>query len=165
MDIQTAINTPFVRIRFIGFVHFTLLVNAMLSHWLPPAYMFYNILFLVSILWAIHSRESVDAIHTAAAINFSSFFFDFIIVIAFFPSVGGIWSTIFAVINLCVRPFSLLLLHKELVDRGGDFVLVSVASNNPPNNARTPRSYQDIDGSRQNIPNSQSAQSNISNLF
>jgi len=163
MDIQAAVNKPFVRLRIIAYVHFALLVNAMLGHWLPSAYMFHNILFMVSLLWAIHCRESVDAIHTAAAINFSSFFFDLIIIIAFFPSSYGVWSTIFAVVNMAVRPFSLLLLHKELVDRGGDFVLVSVIPVSTTN-ARTPRNYQDIDG-RQGVPQSQSGQSNISNLF
>lgn len=94
----------------------------------------------------------------------SSFFFDLVIVISFFPSYGGVWSTIFAVVNLAARPFSLILLHKELVDRGGDFVLVSVIPTNP-NNARTPRNYQDMDNTRQGVPQSQSGQSNISNLF
>lgn len=154
-----------------------------MGRWLPPAYLFYNVLFMVTLMWAVHSRESVDAIHTvsyfrnifvnkiligflkAAAINFSSFFFDLVIIISFFPDFGGIWSTVFAVVNLAARPFSLLLLHKELVDRGGDFVLVSVIPSNP-NNARTPRNYQDIDGgAARGVPNSQSGQSNISNLF
>jgi len=164
MDFQSAVNTPFMRLRIIGFVHFSLLVNAMMGRWIPQAYLFYNILFMVSLLWAIHCRESVDAIHTAAAINFSSFFFDLVLIISFFPEVGGIWSTVFAVVNMVARPFTLLLLHKELVDRGGDFVLVSVIPNNP-NNGRTQRNYQDIDGTRQSVPQSQSAQSNINNLF
>lgn len=51
-------------------MHFALLVNAMLSHWLPPAYMFYNILFMVALMWAIHCRESVDAIHTVSWLPF-----------------------------------------------------------------------------------------------
>jgi exosome complex RNA-binding protein Csl4 len=62
---------------------------------------------------------------------------------------------------MVARPFSLLLLHKELVDRGGDFVLTNVTT---VNNTRTQRNYQDIDG-RQSVPQSNSAQSNISNLF
>jgi hypothetical protein len=68
------------------------------------------------------------------------------------------------IVNMAARPFSLILLHKELVDRGGDFVLVSVIPTNPNNAARTPRNYQDIDG-RQSVPSSQSGQSNIGNMF
>lgn len=49
--------------QLIGFVHFSLLVNALMGHWLPPAYLFYNVLFMVTLMWAIHCRESVDAIH------------------------------------------------------------------------------------------------------
>lgn len=95
-------------------------------------------------------------------INVSAFFFDLIVIISFFPDHGGIWSTIFAVINMAVRPFSLLLLHKELVDRGGDFEFVTVM---PNNSARTPRNYQDIDRNQQSVPSSNSAQSNIGNMF
>ncbi|CAO1391815.1 unnamed protein product [Diamesa hyperborea] len=162
MDIQAAINTPFIRIRLIAFVHFSLIVNALIGHWLPQAYMFYNILFMVTLMWAIHSRESVDAIHAASAINMSSFFFDLIIIISFFPNYGGVWSAIFAIVNMAARPFTLLLLHKELVDRGGDFVLVTV----PSNNNRTPRNYEDIDRTNnQSVPPSHSTGSNINNLF
>ncbi|KAG5683932.1 hypothetical protein PVAND_013188 [Polypedilum vanderplanki] len=161
MDIQALVNQPFVRIRIIAFVHFCLIVNALLGAY-PPAYTFYNILFMVSLMWAIHSRESTDAIQSAAAINFSSFFFDLIIIFSFFYRING-WALIFGGINMVVRPISLILLHKELVDRGGDFVLVSVTTQ--PNNQRAQRNYQDIDGSRPTPPQSNSQQSNISNLF
>jgi len=70
---------------------------------------------------------------------------------------------VFAVLNLIARPFSLLLLHKELVERGGDFVFVAPTAGNA--NARTPRNYQDIEGTRQSVPSSASGQSNINNMF
>ena len=69
------------------------------------------------------------------------------------------------IVNMAARPFTLILLHKELVDRGGDFVLVSVIPTNPNNATRTPRNYQDIDNTRQSVPSSQSGQSNIGNMF
>lgn len=61
----------FFTLQLIAFVHFALLVNAMLSHWQPPAYLFYNVLFMVSLMWAVHSRESVDAVHTVSRWTFS----------------------------------------------------------------------------------------------
>jgi hypothetical protein len=65
---------------------------------------------------------------------------------------------------MIARPISLILLHKELVDRGGDFVLVSVTTQ--PNAQRAQRNYQDIDSNRPTPPpQSNSQQSNISNLF
>lgn len=65
---------------------------------------------------------------------------------------------------MAARPFSLHMLHKELIDRGGDFVLVNVVT--ATNNTRAQRNYQDIDGSRPTgVPQSNSGQSNISNLF
>jgi hypothetical protein len=45
-------------------VHFALLVNAMITSHTPTAYFFYNILFMISLMWAVHTRDSVDAIHT-----------------------------------------------------------------------------------------------------
>lgn len=134
---------------------------------MPLAYLFYNLLFMVSLMWAVAVRDSIDAIHTVktlqsielqslmlyiffqcAAINFSSIFFDFVIIISYFGH-AQIWAIIFAVFNLVARPFSLLLLHKEVVDRGGDFVIVSPLPTNISNGSRTPRSYQDIDSPRQ----------------
>lgn len=54
--------------QIIGYVHFALLVNAMMtsSPWMPQAYMFYNMLFMISLIWSIHSRESADAIYTVS---------------------------------------------------------------------------------------------------
>lgn len=137
----------------------------MLSEHLPQAYMFYNLIFMVSLMWSVAMRDSIDSIHTvsvnnypinfvnsiffqAAAINFSSIFFDFVIIISYFGH-ATVWSIIFAIFNLVARPFSLLLLHKEVVDRGGDFVMVAPLPTNNANGSRTPRSYQDIDSPRQ----------------
>lgn len=55
--------------QVIAFVHFSLLVNALLGYWLPQAYVFYNILFMISLLWAIHCRESTDAIQTVSLMS------------------------------------------------------------------------------------------------
>lgn len=63
-------------------MHFSLLVNAMMGRWLPPAYLFYNVLFMVALMWAIHSRESVDAIHTVS--YFWNIFSDIILKSIFF---------------------------------------------------------------------------------
>lgn len=31
-----------------------------MSAWAPPAYLFYNIIFMVALFWTIHSRDSID---------------------------------------------------------------------------------------------------------
>lgn len=84
MDVRTVINTPIARVKvnylksfhfkiyfsinlflkfqFLTLFHFTLLVGALQGHWLSQAYLFYNILFMVTLFWAIHCRESTDAV-------------------------------------------------------------------------------------------------------
>ena len=42
----------------------------MMGSGIPTAYLFYNILFMVSLMWAIHCRESIDAIHTVSWCSF-----------------------------------------------------------------------------------------------
>lgn len=58
-----------------------------------------------------------------------------------------IWSIIFSIVNLIARPFSLLILHRELVDRGGSFSTQTVFP--APTQQR---SYQDIDRPTQQVP-------------
>lgn len=56
-------------LKLVTFVHFFLLANAMLGSFLPQSYLFYNILFLVSLFWTMHCKESVDAIHTVSCLT------------------------------------------------------------------------------------------------
>ncbi|XP_055627313.1 type-1 angiotensin II receptor-associated protein-like [Toxorhynchites rutilus septentrionalis] len=142
MDIQRALNTPYLRVKLIALIHFTLVAFALQSYWLPSAYSFYNLIYILSLFWAIQCRESVDAIHIASLINASSFIFDLIGIIAHFPNNGGIFSVVFAIFNLALRPFTLLVLHRELIDRGGSFA-ISGGSNDIPAN------YEDIDRTHQ----------------
>ncbi|KFB41808.1 AGAP000975-PA-like protein [Anopheles sinensis] len=148
MDVQSALNTMHTRLKLVAFVHFILIVLAMESVWLPSSYLFYNLLYLVALFWAIHSRESTDAVQISAVINGFSFFFDLLGIILYFPS-HGIMSAVFAILNLCLRPFSLLLLQRELSDRGGSFVF------GPGSTGRVgdlPTSYEDIDAPHQQTP-------------
>ncbi|XP_050099343.1 uncharacterized protein LOC126579788 [Anopheles aquasalis] len=120
MDVQRALNTSHTRMKLVAFVHFVLIVLALEGAWLPSAYLFYNILFVIALFWAIHCRESTDAVQICAVINAASFMFDLMGIIFYFPS-HGIFSAVFAILNLVLRPFSTLILQRELSDRGGSF--------------------------------------------
>lgn len=67
----------------------------------------------------------------------------------------GIFSFIFTIINLVVRIFSLLLLNRELTDRGGNFI--------PSTTNRVQQTYEDID--RPNAQSPGAAQVTVTNLF
>lgn len=73
------------------------------------------------------------------------------------------WSLIFAIVNVIARPFSLILLHREMVDRGGS---INVSTVYP---TTTQRNYEDIDHPKQSVPTNSAAGSgaapNISNIF
>lgn len=66
----------------------------------------------------------------------------------------GIFSLVFAIINLVVRPFSLILLNRELIDRGGSLL---------PTTNRVQQTYEDIDRNPQSTPGT--AQVTVTNLF
>ncbi|XP_049290336.1 type-1 angiotensin II receptor-associated protein-like [Anopheles funestus] len=148
MDIQRAMNSMHTRLKLVAFVHFILIVLALGSAWLPSAYLFYNLLYMVALFWAIHCRESIDAVQICAVINGFSFFFDLMGIISYFPS-HGIFSAVFAILNLVIRPFSLLLLQRELSDRGGSFDLGYDGTGGV---GEHPTSYEDIDAPHQQTP-------------
>lgn len=84
-----------------------LIINALTTDWAPPAYLFYNLLFILTLMWTIHSRDSIDAalmvsipymlmsewdadnsnpwwFTQAAVVDLISVIFDFIIIIGYF---------------------------------------------------------------------------------
>lgn len=145
MDLQSALNTPHIRVKVVTIVHFLLIAAALNGYWLPAAYQFYNFIFIISLFWAIQCRDSTEAVQIACIINVASFMFDLIGIISYFPSKGGIFSAIFAIFNLALRPFTLLLLHREFTDRGGSFSMSSESTGNNPAN------YEDMDRPRQSF--------------
>uniref|UniRef100_A0A1L8DKD8 Putative angiotensin 2 type i receptor-associated protein n=2 Tax=Nyssomyia neivai TaxID=330878 RepID=A0A1L8DKD8_9DIPT len=149
MDFRAIMSSSFVRVKLVTFVHLTLLSNAMLSNWSPQAYIFYNVFFMVSLFWSLHSKESVDAVYMATLIDAVSFILDLICIIGYF-SAHTPWSVTFAIINLVVRPFSTLLLQRELTERGGSLNPAAIFPTTEQ------RSYEDIDRTtNQSVPTNQ----------
>lgn len=117
------------------------------SFWLPPSYTIYNTLFLISLLWAIHARDSEDAIFMAAAINVFSIIFDAITIGLYYGvsnSTG--FATFMIITNLLLRPVTSLVLLRFYNDRSGRY------SSNPlfgglaaPFTSNTRAAYEDID--------------------
>ncbi|XP_055681775.1 type-1 angiotensin II receptor-associated protein-like [Lutzomyia longipalpis] len=149
MDFRAIMSSSFVRVKLVTIVHLTLISNAMLSNWSPQAYIFYNVFFMVSLFWALHSKESVDAVYMATLIDAVSFFLDLFCIIGYF-SAHNPWSVTFAIINLVARPFSTLLLQRELTERGGSLNPAAIFPTTEQ------RSYEDIDRTtNQSVPTNQ----------
>lgn len=155
-DINTIMSSPFVRVKLVAFVHFIFIVFAMMASHLPVVMMFYNTIFMVALFWAIHCKESADAVLTAAVVNACSTIFDLISIISFFPSLNG-WSLAFSIINLVFRPFTTLLLYREFNERGGTVTTGTIFPTQQ-------KSYEDIDRPNQPVPtNSQTP--NVASIF
>jgi hypothetical protein len=134
-------------------------MNALFGYW-PTTYAIYNSFFILCLFWAIHCKDSIEAMYAVLFIDISSIFLDLGCIIGYF-TYAGVWSVIFAIINFACRPVSIIFLHKELKDRGGEFEIITIPRNNP-----NPRSYEDMDRNNpQSIPTSNSGHQNISNLF
>ncbi|CRL04402.1 CLUMA_CG017488, isoform A [Clunio marinus] len=107
-------SQSYSKLRFVLHVHFVLVVGVLLTHWSSPAYLFYNVLFVVAIIWSIASRNSVEASQIAFSIDLSSFFFD-LFIIAF--NMSGIIGRVLGIVNLLFRFYSMKVLHTEMLDR------------------------------------------------
>lgn len=160
-DLNEAMSSPFMRVKLVALVHFVFLSNALLGTWGFGSFVFYNLLFMVALFWSIHAKESIEAIETAIVIDACSIVLDLICLTVFFHYMNG-WAVVFVIINMILRPLSVLLLYKEYSHRGGAGVLPT-SSVFPTSQQRT---YQDIDRTHISVPpnNSQPTQ-NVAAIF
>lgn len=158
-DISELMGSAFVRVKCVAFIHFLFISNAMLGMWGHGAYEFYNFLFMIAMFWTMHSKDSVEAIQTALIINVSSIFFD-IVSIILFAHVMNAWAIAFSIINLLIRPVSVILLYREFNARGGSLQTGSVFPT-----TSTQRSYQDIDRPTQTVPTNSPPGPNVASIF
>ncbi|KAH8387734.1 hypothetical protein KR093_009223 [Drosophila rubida] len=157
-DLNELMGSPFVRVKVVAFVHFIFISNAMLGSWGHGAYEFYNFLFIISLFWTIHSKDSIEAVQTALVINASSIFFDLVSIIVSFNYMNG-WAVAFSIINLILRPVSVALLYREFNTRGGSLQGGSVFPTTQQ------RSYQDIDRPTQPTPTNTQPGPNVASIF
>lgn len=87
-------------------------------------------------------------------IEVAAVLFDLICIIGWFHSFNNVLSIVFSIVNLAARPFALIVLHRELSDRGGTISFGSVYP--AGDQQRQPTAYEDID----RVPN-QSVPSNM----
>lgn len=75
------------------------------------------------------------------------------------PPLSDGWAVAFAIINLLVRPVSVILLYREFNTRGGSLQTGSVFP------TTTQRSYQDIDRPTQPVPTNSQPGPNVASIF
>ena len=55
--------------QVVFFVHLVFPTWAMQSEWTPPSYFFYNLVFLMVLLWGMHQQDSDNAINVVSILN------------------------------------------------------------------------------------------------
>lgn len=54
--------------------------RVLLGNWLPEAYLYYNLLLMVTIMWSMHNKDSHEPVLLATFINVISILFDAILI-------------------------------------------------------------------------------------
>ncbi|XP_046440665.1 type-1 angiotensin II receptor-associated protein-like isoform X3 [Daphnia pulex] len=139
-------------LKAIFFIHLVFTTWGLQSDWAPTSYFFYNLLFLMVLLWGLHQQESVQPIVMAFYFDIICFILDIVNVGVFFPSRSGSTSRRFsagmAIVNMLLRPLTAFFLYKIMGERnalyGGsayhDSALTEIFGN--PDNRRG--RYQDM---------------------
>lgn len=146
-------SIPNFHLKIVFIAHFMLISLASLGSWCSQAYLFYNFVLIITLLWSIHRHDADEPVQMAIFVNGTSIILDIILLAMRFPddhSASERFSAAMAILHLIARPFSALFLAKLLQERSG------AAGGNIFAGPRN-HSYEDMD---KNVPpaHSQSSQ-------
>ncbi|XP_025408528.1 uncharacterized protein LOC112682225 [Sipha flava] len=133
---------------FIG--HLMLITWGIQGHWSPDSYLFYNIIYLGSILWTMHQTENEKPAQLAISINLAAVFLDIFTIYCYFPSTfwfTEIFSVICAMGNLVLRFVTLSILSRMCIDssNGTSDGIPPPLQNYISRGTSIPQTYEDID--------------------
>uniref|UniRef100_A0A1B6DAE5 Type-1 angiotensin II receptor-associated protein n=1 Tax=Clastoptera arizonana TaxID=38151 RepID=A0A1B6DAE5_9HEMI len=153
LDLNTIPTVPF---KAVLAVHFILITWGIQGSWSPDSYLFYNLIFILSMLWSIHEKDRVEPLQVAMAIDIFSIIADIIIITNYFPLhfFGEKLSVSFAIINLIFRPISIAMIGKLCAERMGINSTSFVGVGNIFQPQSQQRGYEDIESAtpHQSIP-------------
>lgn len=118
-------------LKVIFAIHLILVTWGIQGHWCPKSVMFYNFLFFVCLLWAIHNIESDEPLQFALFINVLSIFFDVVTLVVYFPPTYASeqFSAAIMIINMIVRIITSIYILRIGQARGG--CLATMFTTNP----------------------------------
>ncbi|XP_013787643.1 type-1 angiotensin II receptor-associated protein-like [Limulus polyphemus] len=120
-------NIPNAPLKGVFFIHFILSMWALQSPWLPSSYLYYNSIFLVTLLWSLHWQDSDEPVFMALVIDAISILLDIITISIYYQNthndkVRGIkFSAGMCILNLILRVVSVFILLKVFQERGGHY--------------------------------------------
>lgn len=115
----------------------------MQTTWLPPSYAYYNLAFLMLLIWCIHYRDSEEPVFMALVVDVASIILDMISICIYFNHANSHtmrFSIVMSIANIVVRPLSAILLLRIYNERSGRYSTFSIPG---LNFGRGP--YEDID--------------------
>jgi len=148
VDLSIIASAP---LKVVFLVHLILTAWAA-GHWCPVSYLFYNLIFFLILLWAVHNKESDEPAQMAVAVSTVSIVLDVLVIAMYFPDNGSgsdRFSAAMAILNLILRPFTTLVLYRIYVERAN-----ATGATVPTIFGTQPRSpYEDIGGAvHQTVP-------------
>ncbi|XP_066596213.1 uncharacterized protein [Prorops nasuta] len=128
-------------------IHLIFVTWGMQGDWCPQSAVFYNLLFFICLLWAMHHVESDEPLQMALLINVLSILFDVISLSICFPPINNYYrserfSGAFMIINLIVRVVTSIYLLKIGQARNG--ALVTLFSTMNPAMGISRQDYEDM---------------------
>lgn len=117
-------------------------------------YISYNVIFLLTLLWATHASKSVEAVSVATVLNIVLLVLDVLLFSTrFTENVFG--KMLFFINLLLMRPITIILLMKNYSARSGQVDLTSGILNFNIDTTAGPssRGYQDIEANTNNAGN------------
>ncbi|KAL4091592.1 hypothetical protein QTP88_026258 [Uroleucon formosanum] len=131
-------------------LHLILITFGVQGRWSPDSYIFYNIMFMGCVLWAMHQTENEKPAQLAISVNLATVCLDIVTIYCYFPSsfwLSEIFSVICAMGNLVLRFVTLSVLSRMCIDNSN-----GVSDGIPPplqnyisRGTTHPQSYEDID--------------------
>ncbi|KAL3197011.1 hypothetical protein MRX96_014861 [Rhipicephalus microplus] len=114
------------QLKAIFLVHLLLTVWPLQEAWAPQAYLYYNLIYLLMLAWAIHHKDSEEPVFMALAINLGTILMDIVTLGMHFPPPVHILRWFhkiisIAIVNLLFRPVSSVFLLRIFNERGGRY--------------------------------------------
>ncbi|KAG5877038.1 hypothetical protein JTB14_006519 [Gonioctena quinquepunctata] len=134
-----------LNLKIIFLVHFVFISLSSLGRWSSTGYLYYNCILTLLLIWGIYHDQSHEPIQLAIVVNGCSIILDILLLVMAFPSNSGEsrekFSAAMAILHLIVRPFSTIVLIRNLEERSGSTgVLTGILSSGGHN-----ENYEDID--------------------
>ncbi|KAL7305174.1 uncharacterized protein LOC106651077 [Trichogramma pretiosum] len=136
-------NVSHFSLKAIFAIHFLLVAWSIDSTYYSESMIFYNLLYFLCLLWAVHSAESDEPIQFALFISVTSEFLDFINLIVHSPFSGSSYikfSASMVIINMIARVLTTIYLLRIGQARGG--ALSTIFTSSPMGLGR--QDYEDI---------------------